>query len=131
VIRRFDVRAPGPGADACTLSGGNLQKFIVGREVQQEPRLLIISQPTWGVDVGAATIIHRALVELAEAGAAIVMLSQDLDEILTLCDRIAIIADGRLSDAYRPTEISRSEIGLLMGGVRAGSEASARDAASP
>ena len=131
VIRRFDVRAPGPGADARTLSGGNLQKFIVGREVQQEPRLLIISQPTWGVDVGAATIIHRALVELAEAGAAIVMLSQDLDEILTLCDRIAIIADGRLSDAYRPTEISLSEIGLLMGGVRAGSEASARDAASP
>jgi len=117
VIRAFDVRASGPLAEARTLSGGNLQKFIVGREVNQEPGLLIVNQPTWGVDVGAAVTIHRALIELAAAGAAIVLLSQDLDEILTLCDRIAIIAGGRLSQAYRPSEITLSDIGLLMGGT--------------
>jgi len=119
VIRRFDVRTPGPTTQARALSGGNLQKFIIGREVLQQPRVLIINQPTWGVDVGAALAIQRAIVELADAGTAVVVISQDLDEIMTLCDRVAIIAGGRLSAPVRPDQTTLGEIGLLMGGIRA------------
>jgi len=119
VIRRFDVRTTGPRAEARALSGGNLQKFIVGREVLQDPHVLVINQPTWGVDVGAALAVQQAIAGLADAGAAVVVISQDLDEIMSLCDRMAIIAGGRLSPPVRPTEISRSEIGLLMGGAGA------------
>jgi ABC-type uncharacterized transport system ATPase subunit len=114
IIARFDVRTTGPSAEARALSGGNLQKFIVGREVLQTPRLLVLSQPTWGVDAGAAAAIHRALLELARGGAAIVIISQDLDEILSLCDTICVISSGRLSPV-RPVEgTSLAEIGLLM-----------------
>jgi simple sugar transport system ATP-binding protein len=116
VIEGFDVRSRGPGAEAHSLSGGNLQKFIVGREILQHPGLLVVAQPTWGVDAGAAAAIHQALLDLAEGGSAVVVISQDLDEIFALCDRIAVIAGGRLS-AARPIEaVSVEEIGLLMGG---------------
>jgi len=116
VIEGFDVRSRGPTAEAHSLSGGNLQKFIVGREILQHPGLLVVAQPTWGVDAGAAAAIHQALLDLAERGSAVVVISQDLDEIFTLCDRIAVIAGGRLS-AARPIEaVSVEEIGLLMGG---------------
>jgi ABC-type uncharacterized transport system ATPase subunit len=116
VIEGFDVRSRGPGAEAHSLSGGNLQKFIVGREILQHPGLLVVSQPTWGVDAGAAAAIHQALLDLAEGGSAVVVISQDLDEIFALCDRIAVIAGGRLS-AVRPIDaVSVEEIGLLMGG---------------
>jgi simple sugar transport system ATP-binding protein len=117
VIGRFDVRTSGPAAEARALSGGNLQKFVVGREVLQQPHVLVVSQPTWGVDASAAAAIHQALLDLAAAGSAIVIISQDLDEILSLSDRVAIIAGGRLS-APRPTgTVSVAEIGLMMGGV--------------
>jgi ABC-type uncharacterized transport system ATPase subunit len=119
VIKRFDVRTIGPQAEARSLSGGNLQKFLVGREVVQQPGVLMISQPTWGVDAGAAAAIYEALVALAEAGTAIVLISQDLDEILLLCDRIAVIAAGRLCKPMRVQEATIERIGLLMGGTAA------------
>jgi len=117
VVKAFDVRTTGPEAEARSLSGGNLQKFIVGREVLQAPSVLVVSQPTWGVDAGAAAAIHQALIDLAENGAAVVVISQDLDEIFAICDRIAVIAAGRLSQAIPVREASVEQIGLLMGGT--------------
>jgi simple sugar transport system ATP-binding protein len=117
VIKRFDVRTNGSSAEARSLSGGNLQKFVVGREVLQAPSLLVISQPTWGVDAAAAASIHNALTEHAAGGAAIVIISQDLDEIFALCDSIAVIAGGRLSSVRPIGAVSVEEVGLLMGKV--------------
>lgn len=122
VISAFDVRTTGPLAEARSLSGGNLQKFLVGREVLQQPGVLVISQPTWGVDAGAAAAIYEALVQLAAAGTAIVLISQDLDEILLLCDRIAVIAAGRLSEPMNVKDATIETIGLLMGGTHTGKE---------
>jgi ABC-type uncharacterized transport system ATPase subunit len=117
IIKEFDVRTPGAGAAARALSGGNLQKFIVGREVLQDPGVLVVSQPTWGVDAGAAAAIHQALFNLAGAGAAVLVISQDLDELLTLTDRLAVINLGVLSGTLATAEASLDEIGLLMGGL--------------
>lgn len=117
VIDVFRVRAGRAGrSEAGSLSGGNLQKFIVGREILQDPAVLVASQPTWGVDAGAAAEIHNALLTLADAGTAILILSQDLDELRTISDRIAVIAGGRLSPAYTADELSVEQIGLMMGG---------------
>jgi simple sugar transport system ATP-binding protein len=118
VIQSFDVRTTGPGAEARSLSGGNLQKFIVGREILQAPGVLVISQPTWGVDAGAAAAIYQALLDLADAGTAVLIISQDLDEIFSICDRIAVIYQGTLSDARPIRDVTVEEIGLLMGGAR-------------
>jgi general nucleoside transport system ATP-binding protein len=126
VIAEFAVKALGPGSTAGSLSGGNLQKYIMGREILQKPTVLVVSQPTWGVDAGAAAAIHQALVDLAAEGSAIVIISQDLDELLALCDTVAVINAGRLSDAMAVGEASVEEIGLLMGGVHGATEA--RDA---
>jgi simple sugar transport system ATP-binding protein len=117
VIVGFAVKALGPGATAGSLSGGNLQKFIMGREILQKPSVLVVNQPTWGVDAGAAAAIHQSLVDLAAQGSAIVVISQDLDELLSLCDTIAVINEGRLSQKMIVGEVSRNDIGLLMGGV--------------
>ncbi len=117
VIVNFAVKALGPGATAGSLSGGNLQKFIMGREILQKPSVLVVNQPTWGVDAGAAAAIHQSLVDLAASGSAIVVISQDLDELLTLCDTLAVINEGRLSGKLTVGEVSIEEIGLLMGGV--------------
>ncbi|MEM7021018.1 MAG: ABC transporter ATP-binding protein [Pseudomonadota bacterium] len=117
VISAFDVRTPGPLAAARSLSGGNLQKFVVGREVLQDPGILVVSQPTWGVDAGAAAAIHQALLNLASAGAAVLVISQDLDELLTLTDRLAVINIGVLSGTMVTADASLDEIGLLMGGL--------------
>ncbi|WP_062210154.1 ABC transporter ATP-binding protein [Aureimonas sp. AU12] len=117
VISAFSVKATGPKATAGSLSGGNLQKFIMGREIGQEPSVLVVSQPTWGVDAGAAGFIRQAMIDLAARGAAIVVVSQDLDELLDLCDRIAVINEGRLSEAMDVQGISIERVGLLMGGV--------------
>jgi simple sugar transport system ATP-binding protein len=118
IIRRFDVRATGPRARALSLSGGNLQKFLVGREVMQNPATLVVNQPTWGVDAGAAAAIYRALADLAANGAAVVIISQDLDEIFLVCDRVAVIAGGRLSPPIPVKEATNDQIGLVMGGAR-------------
>jgi general nucleoside transport system ATP-binding protein len=117
VIDAFSVKATGPGAMAESLSGGNLQKFIMGREIMQKPQVLVVSQPTWGVDAGAAASIHQALVDLAATGSAIVVISQDLDELLALCDTLAVINEGRLSPKMAVAGADIEEIGLLMGGV--------------
>jgi simple sugar transport system ATP-binding protein len=119
VIKSFDVRTTGSTAEARSLSGGNLQKFIVGREVKQGPSVLVVAQPTWGVDAGAAAAIHQALIDLADGGAAVVVISQDLDEIFAICDRIAVIAEGRLSQAIPVAEASVEQIGQWMGGTHA------------
>jgi len=117
VINEFSVMATGPGAAAGALSGGNLQKFIMGREIMQTPEVLVISQPTWGVDAGAAAFIHQALLDMAQKGSAIVVISQDLDELLALCDTLCVINQGRLSAPMQVQNASIEQIGLLMGGV--------------
>jgi len=122
VISRFSVKAQGSDALAGSLSGGNLQKFIMGREIMQNPSVLVVSQPTWGVDAGAAAAIHQALVDLASAGSAVVLISQDLDELLALSDTLAVINGGRLSPVRKVSDYSRDEIGLLMGGVHGSAE---------
>ena len=117
IIARFGVKAGGVDARASSLSGGNLQKFIVGREICQSPQVLIVAQPTWGVDAGAAQIVHRALRALAEQGAGVVVISQDLDELMKLSDRIAAICAGRLSPPHPTDTITTEQIGLLMAGA--------------
>ena len=117
IVEQFDVRTPGIHVAARALSGGNLQKFVIGREVLQEPSVLVVNQPTWGVDAAAAAAIRQALIDRAAAGAALVVISQDLDELLEITDRFAALNGGRLS-ALRPTEgLSVDEIGLMMGGA--------------
>ncbi len=119
IVADFGVRTAGVTHAARSLSGGNLQKFVVGREVLQKPAVFIVSQPTWGVDAGAAAAIHKALLALAKAGAAILVISQDLDELFAICGQIAVIANGRLTEA-RPVEALTVEaIGLSMGGAQA------------
>src|SRR6185503_7163566 len=96
-IREFDVRAGGPQAAARSLSGGNLQKFIVAREIAQKPKVMLLAQPTWGVDVAATALIRQRILDLAASGVAVLVVSEDLGEILELCDRVAVMAGGRLS----------------------------------
>ena len=115
VVERFDVRTTGVDSAARSLSGGNLQKFVVGREIQQDPRVLVINQPTWGVDAAAASFIRVTLVELAERGAGVLVSSQDLDELSEISDRLAVIAGGHLSEPRPTTGVKAEEIGLLMG----------------
>jgi simple sugar transport system ATP-binding protein len=117
IVQAFDVRTPGIGVAAGSLSGGNLQKFIVGREILQNPTVLVVSQPTWGVDAGAAATIHQALADLATEGVAVVVVSQDLDELLAITDRLAVINVRVLSNSMVTREASVEEIGLLKGGV--------------
>jgi len=117
VIKGYSVKALGHFSTAGSLSGGNLQKFIMGREIMQEPTALVCSQPTWGVDAGAAGAIRQAIVDLAGRGCAVVVVSQDLDELLELCDSLVVINLGKLSRVMKVGEVSIEEIGLLMGGV--------------
>src|SRR5580692_4502561 len=112
----FDVRKAKRDPEAASLSGGNLQKFIVGREILRNPAVLVVSQPTWGVDAGAAAVIRQALLDLAAAGAAVLVTSQDLDELAEIADRIAVMFHGRLSPAMPTAEATREKLGLLMGG---------------
>ena len=116
IIRRFAVKTPGAGAPARSLSGGNLQKFILGREILQAPRLLVAAHPTWGVDVGAAALIHRALIALRDAGTAILVVSEDLDELFLLSDRIAALCSGRLCPAVATASASPQQVGGWMAG---------------
>ena len=118
VIAAFKVRCNGIDAAAVSLSGGNLQKFIVGREISQSPGVLVVAQPTWGVDAGAAQTIHQALRRLAAGGAAILVISQDLDELLRLSDRIAALCAGALTAAVDTAQVSIEQLGLMMAGAR-------------
>lgn len=124
-IERFDVRCGGAEAAARSLSGGNLQKFIMGREILQSPGVLIVAQPTWGVDVGAAAFIRQQLIDLAAAGTAILVISEELEELFEICDRLMVIAGGRLSPSRRVSETSIEEIGLWMSGLWPGADGQA------
>lgn len=117
IITKFDVRVPGPEVAARALSGGNLQKFVIGREVLQDPKVLIVNQPTWGVDASAASAIRQSLMDLAAKGAAIIVISQDLDELLEIADRFAALNEGRLAPPRSTFGLSVEEIGLMLGGA--------------
>jgi simple sugar transport system ATP-binding protein len=114
--KAFDVRKAKRDPEAMSLSGGNLQKFVVGREILREPGVLVVAQPTWGVDAGASATIRQALINLAGRGAAVLVISQDLDELEEIADRIAVIFHGRLSEAIDAAAATREALGLLMGG---------------
>ncbi len=117
VIREFDVRTPGPRTAARALSGGNLQKFVIGREVLQTPRVLVVNQPTWGVDAGAAAAVRQSLLDLARAGAGVIVISQDLDELIELSDRFCALNEGRLSAPQPTPGLTLEDIGLMLGGA--------------
>ena len=125
VAEHYDVRKNLADPEASALSGGNLQKFVVGREMTRRPSILVVHQPTWGVDAGAAAFIRQSLVDMARSGSAVLVISQDLDEIFEIADRIAVISRGELSEAYPAGELSPERIGLLMAGTheRAGRDA--------
>jgi ABC-type uncharacterized transport system ATPase subunit len=117
ITKAYDVRKGRRDPEAVSLSGGNLQKYVVGREILREPRLLIVSQPTWGVDAGAAAAIRQAIIDLAARGAAVLVMSQDLDELYEISDRLVVICAGRLSAPRATRRTDRGEIGMLMAGV--------------
>jgi simple sugar transport system ATP-binding protein len=133
LIKRFNVKAGGTGAAAKSLSGGNLQKFIVGREIDANPKLLIVSQPTWGVDVGAAALIRGELLELRDAGCALLVVSEELDELFEISDRLIVIAQGRMSPSVHTAEATIERIGEWMSGLwpKAGEPASATVSPQP
>jgi len=117
IVEQFDVRTPGVSHAAKSLSGGNLQKFVIGREIMQRPEVLIVNQPTWGVDAAAAADIRQALLELAANGAAVLVISQDLDELMEISDTFAVLSEGRMSAVRSAQGVTIEEIGLLMGGT--------------
>ena len=118
-IDEFDVRTPGPDAEAGAMSGGNLQKFILGREIMLAPDLMLVSQPTWGVDIGAATAIRRRLLEMRDSGAAILVISEELEELFEICDILHVLHKGHLSAALPAAGTSAEEVGAYMIGMRA------------
>ncbi|MCF8210918.1 MAG: ABC transporter ATP-binding protein [Rhodoferax sp.] len=117
IISQFMVKAGGPAALAKSLSGGNLQKFIVGREIDANPKLLIVSQPTWGVDVGAAAQIRGEILALRNAGCAVLVVSEELEELFEVCDRMHVIARGKLSPSIPLAEATIEKIGEWMSGL--------------
>jgi simple sugar transport system ATP-binding protein len=116
-IARYDVRTPGPEAEAAALSGGNLQKFIMGREMMLDPKLLLVSQPTWGVDIGAATDIRQRLVAMRNAGAAILVISEELEELFQICDRLHVLHKGHLSPSLPTAQTNAEAVGAYMIGA--------------
>ena len=123
IIAEYDVRTPGPMVAARALSGGNLQKFVIGRELSQSPDVIVINQPTWGVDAAAAAAIRQSILNRASDGAAIVVISQDLDELLEISDRFAVLNEGRLTTPRPVKSLTIDEIGLMMGGAHGMEEA--------
>nr|WP_281380192.1 ATP-binding cassette domain-containing protein [Armatimonas rosea] len=117
LIQRFDIRAEGPDAKASSLSGGNQQKVVIARALAGEPKIVVAVNPTRGLDVGAISYVHKALREAQASGAAIVLISTELDEVLTLSDRVAVLFDGKLMGIVSP-ETPREDLGRLMGGAR-------------
>jgi simple sugar transport system ATP-binding protein len=116
IIQRFDVRPPNPALPARALSGGNQQKLIIGREFELNPRLLLVAQPTRGVDIGAIEFIHRKLVALRDAGCAVLLVSAELEEVMSLSDRLLVIHNGRIAGEVDPALASAADVGLLMTG---------------
>lgn len=117
IIKRFRVKTSNEQAAANSLSGGNLQKYIIGREVTRQPRILVIAQPTWGVDVGAAAQIHAELLALRDAGCALLVISEELDELFAIADRLIVISKGRMSPSIPVAQASVDQIGQWMSGL--------------
>ncbi len=117
IIENFDVRPPNRDAAAKSLSGGNQQKLIIGREFELDPKLLLVSQPTRGVDIGAIEFIHKKIIELRDKGRAILLVSAELEEVTALADRLIVIREGKMTGSVDPKNISVEEIGLMMTGV--------------
>ncbi|NVK38474.1 MAG: ABC transporter ATP-binding protein [Gammaproteobacteria bacterium] len=116
ILQKYKVKSAGLQAQAKSLSGGNLQKFILGREIEQNPKLLACSHPTWGVDIGAAVLIRHALIELRDQGAAIVVISEDIDELYQICDRLCAICQGEISPIKATQDVSIEQLGQWMTG---------------
>ena len=116
-IAQFSVKCDGVSAPAESLSGGNLQKFIVGREIRLLPQVMLVAQPTWGVDVGASLLIRQALIDLRDAGTAVLVISEELDELFAICDRLSVMAGGRLSAAVPTADLAPETVGLWMTGA--------------
>ncbi len=116
-IASFDVKCSGVDDQITSLSGGNVQKFITGREILQEPELIVASQPTWGVDVGAANIIRQSIIDLRNKGTAVMVVSEELDELFEICDRLMVIAEGHLSPSLNVCDTTKEEIGIWMSGM--------------
>ena len=116
-IEEFGVKAGSESSAANSLSGGNLQKFIVGREVRLVPKVMVVAQPTWGVDIGAAQRIRQALIDLRDSGTAVLVISEELDELYSICDRLAVLSRGRLSAAHPTSEMPLEKVGLWMTGA--------------
>jgi ABC-type uncharacterized transport system ATPase subunit len=130
-IARFKVKCESELALADSLSGGNLQKFIVGREIGFRPQVLLVAQPTWGVDIGASLMIRQSLIDLRNAGIAVLVISEELDELFSICDRLAVLAAGRLSDTVATAELAPETVGLWMtGAFTAGMPTAAADHAA-
>ena len=116
-MQRFDVRPPDPMLAAKSFSGGNQQKIVLAREIERNPELLLVGQPTRGVDIGAIEFIHQQIVALRDQGKAILLVSVELDEILSLSDRVAVMFDGIIMGERLSAETDEKELGLLMAGV--------------
>ena len=116
ILERFNVKAAGIHAQAKSLSGGNLQKYIIGREILQDPKLLVCSHPTWGVDIGAAILIRHELIKLRDEGCAVLVVSEDIDELYSISDRICAICDGELSPVAPTHDVSINQLGMWMAG---------------
>ena len=117
IINKFDVKTDSTSSVASSLSGGNLQKFVIGRELLQNPKLLIINQPTWGVDASAAAFIRQAIINLAESGTAVIIISQDLDELIEVSDSFTALVGGRISDPKPMSGLKIRDIGQMMSGA--------------
>ena len=118
-IKAFDIRCPGPQARAGTLSGGNLQKALLARELAFDPKVLIVAQPTRGLDIGAARFIHEKLLALRGRGCGILVIGEDLEELLILSDRIAVMYDGRIAGTLDAAQATIARLGLMMTGAEA------------
>jgi simple sugar transport system ATP-binding protein len=118
LVEEYSVKAAGLDAPARTLSGGNLQKLILARELAGTPAVVVAAQPTRGLDVGATEYVHQRLLAERERGAAILLISDDLDEVFAVCDRIAVMYEGRIVGAAPTGEVAREQVGLWMSGVR-------------
>jgi ABC-type uncharacterized transport system ATPase subunit len=125
LIRKFRVKAKGPDAMAKSLSGGNLQRFIMGRELDAKPRLLVVSQPTWGVDVGAAADIRAEILRLRDAGAGVLVVSEELDELFEISDRLVVMSRGRMSPGIATSAATVEQVGIWMSGLWPGGAATA------
>jgi simple sugar transport system ATP-binding protein len=126
IIEEYDVRPPDPDSTSESLSGGNQQKFIVGREFSRDPELVVAAHPTRGVDVGSIEFIHERLLELREEGVAIVLISSKLEEVQGLSDRLAVMYEGEFIDVVDPGGTTEEELGLLMAGERPGEQSAGR-----